>query len=73
MYRKNIALPQCGFSVIFRIMKLTVLLLTLSLIQVSAATKGQTISVNAENISFRELISNLRGQTNFDFIYSAEL
>jgi len=73
MYRKNIALPQCGFSVIFRIMKLTVLLLTLSLIQVSAATRGQTISVNAENISFRELISNLRGQTNFDFIYSAEL
>ena len=73
MYRKYMAQPHCGFTVIFRIMKLTVLLLTFSLIQVSAATRGQNISLNAKNISFGELISRLREQTNYDFIYSAEL
>src|SRR5882757_8569708 len=54
---------------IVRIMKLTMLLLTICLIQVSAATKAQ-ITLNEKNIPLQKALKSISKQSGFDFIYS---
>lgn len=72
MYRKNIAHFK-GFALdTLRIMKLIIILLTISLMQVSAAGLGQTVSLKVNKITFSELVVKLKQQTNYDFIYSSE-
>jgi TonB-linked SusC/RagA family outer membrane protein len=63
-YHKVIFHPQ-----IVRIMKLTMLLLTICLLQVSAATKAQ-ITLNEKNMPLQKALKSISKQSGFDFIYS---
>ncbi|SMD10405.1 SusC/RagA family TonB-linked outer membrane protein [Pedobacter nyackensis] len=58
---------------LLRIMKLTVLIITLCLLQVSAATKAQTITLNEKNARLEKIIKSIRDQTGYDFIGNADL
>lgn len=54
---------------IVRIMKITILLMTVCLLQVSALTKAQ-ISIDAKQESLREVLKKISQQSGYDFIYS---
>lgn len=62
--RKAVFHPQ-----IARIMKLTMLFLTICLIQVSAATKAQ-ITLNERNAPLQKALKSISKQSGYDFIYS---
>jgi TonB-linked SusC/RagA family outer membrane protein len=54
---------------ILRIMKLTILIITVCLIQVSASTKAQ-ITLNENGVSLQKALKSISKQSGYDFIYS---
>ncbi len=54
---------------ILRIMKLTILIMTICLIQVSALTKAQ-ISLNEKKVPLQKVLESISTQSGYDFIYS---
>jgi len=68
-YGKSAPFP--GRTVKFLIiMKLCFLLLIIPLIQLSATTRAQNITVKKDNVSLVEIFRDIRKQTNYDFLYS---
>jgi len=51
-------------------MRLTVLILTASILQVSAATYGQRITLNQKNTPLESVLKKIRDQSGYDFFYS---
>lgn len=58
---------------LLRIMKLTALIATLFLLQVSASTNAQTITLNEKSAPLEKIIKLIRAQTGYDFIGNAKL
>jgi TonB-linked SusC/RagA family outer membrane protein len=58
---------------LLRIMKLTLLIITTFLLQVSAATKAQTITLNEKNAPLEKIIKLIRTQTGYDFFGDTRL
>lgn len=58
---------------IFLIMRLTIAILIASLIQVSAASFGQRITINRQNVEIKSLFKEIRKQSGFDFYYDGKL
>ncbi len=56
-----------------RIMKLTIIIMTTFLLQVSAGTYAQKITLNEKNASLEHIITTIRSQSGYDFIGSAKL
>lgn len=56
---------------IFRFMKLTIVLFTIALMQVRANGFAQKISISVKNASLTELITKLRKQTDYNFLYNS--
>lgn len=56
---------------ILRIMKLTILIMTVCLMQVSALTNAQ-ITINAKQESLRNVLKKISQQSGYDFIYSVQ-
>src|SRR5579859_4910963 len=54
------------------VMKLTLLLLTATFVQVSAATFAQKVTLKVKNASIRQVFEKIQAETNYDFLYSAE-
>ena len=54
-------------------MKLILIILTISLVQVSASTFGQKISIRGNNTTLESAVKQLRLQTGFDFIVDSEV
>jgi len=55
------------------IMKLTVIILMVTILQVSAATYGQEVSLNVKNVPVNEVLNQLTKQTGFNFICDADI
>src|SRR5579859_4769093 len=64
---KNSVHPQLG-----RIMKLTVLLLTLALIKVSAKGVAQTVTYSAKRVPLATVFSQIKKQTGYVFFYVSQ-
>ncbi len=58
---------------IFRIMKLTVLLLTVFCLQISAKAFSQRISLNKRNMPLEQVLKEIKRQTGIYFLYDADL
>jgi TonB-linked SusC/RagA family outer membrane protein len=58
---------------LLRIMKLTLLIITTFLLQISAATKAQTVTLNEKNASLEKIIKLIRMQSGYDFIGDTRL
>ncbi|MGJ1369516.1 SusC/RagA family TonB-linked outer membrane protein [Sphingobacterium spiritivorum] len=55
------------------IMKLIVILLTTSILQVNALSYAQKVTIRQKNVELTEVIKELRKQTGFDFVYSDKM
>ncbi|MEJ2903465.1 TonB-dependent receptor [Pedobacter panaciterrae] len=58
---------------LFRIMRLTVIIITACFLQISAASKAQVISLNEKNASLETIINKIIDQTNYSFIGDTKL
>ena len=77
MYKDNIAFP-CGKTSrvtfkILRVMKLVLILLITTVIQVSASSYAQTVSLNLKDASLKEAMDKIRKQTGYHFLYKTEM
>ncbi|MCD0487329.1 TonB-dependent receptor [Pedobacter sp. MC2016-14] len=55
------------------IMKLTMLLLMLNLLQVHASSYGQQVSINVKNAPVKEVLNQITKQTGYNFICDADV
>ncbi len=55
------------------IMKLIVILLTVSFLQVSAATYAQKVSITVKDGSLHDVFKKLRKQTGYNFLYDSDM
>jgi TonB-linked SusC/RagA family outer membrane protein len=53
------------------IMKLILVLLTATFLQVSAATYAQRVTLKLNNVDIREVFAKIQSQTNYDFLYNS--
>src|SRR5690606_403630 len=53
-------------------MKFTVLLLIVSLVQVSAESFGQRLTYSAENVPLKSMFREITRQTGYDIVYSLD-
>jgi len=58
-----------GSKQLFRIMKLTIIIITLFLMQVSAAGLAQKVTLQRNNASLRSIFTEIRRQTGYNVIY----
>ncbi len=70
---KGIPYPYQNLTKIIRVMKLTAMLLTVFLVQVSSAAYPQQVSLDMENASLRQVFSEIRKQTGYQVLYSTEI
>src|ERR1700712_4238904 len=54
------------------IMKLTLILLTATFLQVSAATYAQKVTLKGKKVTLKEVFGKIQAQTSYDFLYNAE-
>ncbi|PTT00940.1 hypothetical protein DBR11_08620 [Pedobacter sp. HMWF019] len=57
---------------LLRIMKITTIILTAFLLQVSASTKAQRINMSTSNSSLKKTLADVRRQTGFIVLYKSE-
>ncbi|WP_254070787.1 TonB-dependent receptor [Pedobacter sp. L105] len=53
-------------------MKLTLVLLTATILQVSAATYAQQVTLKVKNATIKEVFEKIQTQTGYDFLYNAD-
>ncbi|MGJ1265354.1 TonB-dependent receptor domain-containing protein [Sphingobacterium spiritivorum] len=62
-----------NFYQVMRVMKITMLLLTLCLLQLSAATYGQQLTLNKQSAHIADILEEISDKTGYDFFYDAEI
>ncbi|WP_257668430.1 TonB-dependent receptor [Parapedobacter tibetensis] len=61
------------FYQIMRVMKITMVLLTCFLVQVSAATYAQRLNISKQESSIPDILKEIRRQADYDFLYDAHI
>jgi len=61
------------YSKLMLIMRLTTVILIASILQVSAATFGQQITINRKNATLESLLKEIRKQSQYDFFYEGKI
>jgi TonB-linked SusC/RagA family outer membrane protein len=61
------------FYKFFRIMKLTWLLIIIAILQVSAKTLAQTVSINVKNTELEKVLVQIQQQSGYNFLYDDQL
>ncbi|MCD0488714.1 SusC/RagA family TonB-linked outer membrane protein [Pedobacter sp. MC2016-14] len=72
-YTKNIGVPTGYFRKFLFIMRLTAVILLVSLMQVSAIGFAQKITISKKNAPLSQIINEIRSQSGYDFFYSNQL
>lgn len=76
MYKKKLACLICAdYSVLFRLfimLKVTLLLLVLTVSQAGASVFAQNATIKANNVSLKDVFASLRQQTGYHFLYLEE-
>jgi TonB-linked SusC/RagA family outer membrane protein len=70
IYTKKLVIPKRRAHKILLIMRLTTVILIASLLQVSASTLAQKISLSKTNASLKAVIKEIRAQSGYEFIYT---
>ncbi len=63
---------NCCFYKIQLIMKLTLMLLMVAILQASAAIYAQQVTIKVKNASLKEVFAQIQKQTNYDFLYNVK-
>jgi len=69
-YTQNFRTPSGYVTKIMMMMRLTTILLMVSLVQVSAASRAQMVNLVKKNITFSQLFTEIRAQTGYGVIVS---
>lgn len=62
-----------NFIQVMRVMKISMFLMTFCLLQLSAATFGQRLTIRKTNSTIPEILLEIRSQTGYDFFYKTGL
>jgi TonB-linked SusC/RagA family outer membrane protein len=76
MYKTFTALSRCNSCLnakVVRIMKLTCIFIFIAVLQVSAASYAQRITINYKNAPLEDVLLSIRQQSGYDFLYSSDL
>ena len=73
IWTENPGICRTIYHKILSIMRLTIVLLIASLMQVSAAGFAQKVSLSASKLPLKTVLGNLSKQTGYDFIYTEQL
>ncbi|MNK03512.1 TonB-dependent Receptor Plug Domain protein [compost metagenome] len=73
IYTKKPGIPSGYIHKLLLIMRLTTVLLIATVMQVSASSFAQKITINKKNASLDMVINDIRQQSGFDFIYKLDL
>ncbi len=73
---KNFTAKICGVNFrnktkLLKIMKLTIVLWVVALMQVSASSYGQKISLSVKDASLEEVLTNISKQSGYNFLYNS--
>jgi len=63
--------PCCIYKPLL-VMKLTLILLTATFLQVSAATYAQKVTLKVKNATIKEVFEKIQAQTSYDFLYNVD-
>ncbi|SMC58323.1 TonB-linked outer membrane protein, SusC/RagA family [Pedobacter nyackensis] len=66
-------LSACAPGQILRIMKLTTIIITAFLFQVSANTLAQKITLSRSNVALNQVFKELQGQSGYNFVYTSQM
>ncbi len=69
-YTKSLCRPKAAIAKILLIMKLIIVLLTSAILQVSAASYGQNVTLKHDRAKLATVLNEIRKQTGFDFVFS---
>jgi len=69
-YFNSLCRPPAGVAKILLVMKLIIILLTAGVLQVSASTYGQSVTLKTKKATLVSIFKEIRKQTGYDFIYS---
>ncbi|MDN3548831.1 SusC/RagA family TonB-linked outer membrane protein [Mucilaginibacter aquaedulcis] len=72
-YTKKLCAPLRHIPNALLIMKITIFILTAAIMQVSAAAFAQKITLNQKKAPLKNIITSLRKQSGYDFLYTQEL
>jgi len=72
-YPNNLGRPFRPIRQILLIMRITTFLLLAAMMQVSASTLAQQITINRKNANLTEVFKTIRLQTGYDFVYDQDL
>lgn len=68
-YTKSLCRPPAGIAKILLVMKLIIVILTTTMLQVSASTYAQLVTIKQRNADLVSVFKEIRRQTGYDFIY----
>jgi TonB-linked SusC/RagA family outer membrane protein len=71
-YPENFVQPRCCAPKLLLVMKLTTFLLITAILQVSASSFAQKITLSAKKVPIEKVFNQIRQQTNYDFVFSDE-
>lgn len=69
-YSRSLYKPQARINKFLLVMKLTFLLLITSILQISASSYGQNVTIHEVNAPMVKIFKEIRKQTGYDFFYS---
>jgi TonB-linked SusC/RagA family outer membrane protein len=69
IYTKKTGVPAVVYRKLMLIMRLTIMLIIASLVQVSAATFGQRVTLEGKAVPLERLLKEIQSQSGYDFIY----
>jgi TonB-linked SusC/RagA family outer membrane protein len=72
-YNIMLCRPRAGMAKILLAMKLIIVLLTTAILQVSASSYGQNVTLKQNNASLVSVFTEIRKQTGYDFFYSDKM
>jgi TonB-linked SusC/RagA family outer membrane protein len=72
IYTNILCWPQRRIPKILLVMKLTAILLFITIMQVSATTYAQRVTLQERNVTLKQLFKTIRQQTGFDVLYQPD-
>lgn len=71
IFNNNLCAPPGCINKILRVMKITVILLIATIMQVSATGFAQKVTLNKKNITLSQVFDEMRRQTGYDVLYGS--
>jgi TonB-linked SusC/RagA family outer membrane protein len=73
IYLQHLVLPPGCTKKILRVMKLTTLIMLIALLQVSASTLAQKVTLSATNAPISAIFNQIEKQTGYDFAFTGKI